>query len=116
MLFMPFDGSYIDHEKSRYQDSQDCLVEISKKIIRDPLSTHVIKTRTKSGKIRFLIVDRTRVPEDGDIAVVSTDNGIYERRDRYERLSKVVDAINEHYGERVIYPAALAIRDKKWRP
>jgi len=73
---MPFDGSYIDHDQSRYLDSQDCLVEISKKIIRDPLSTHIIKTRTKSGKIRFLIVDRTSIPEDGDVAVVISDNGL----------------------------------------
>ena len=55
---MPFDSSYTDHDKVRYFDSQDFLVSIAKKIIRDPLSTHVIKTATRSGKIRFLIVDR----------------------------------------------------------
>ena len=73
---MPFDGSYIDHDKERYLDSQDYLAGIARKIIRDPLSTHVIKSYTSSGKIRFLIVDRSRVPAEGDIAVVSGDNGL----------------------------------------
>jgi DNA polymerase V len=40
----------------------------------------------------------------------------YETRSKYERLSRAVDAINEHFGERVIYPSALAVKDKKWRP
>ena len=73
---MPFDDSYIDHDKQRYLDSQDYLVGIAKKIIRDPLSTHVIKTCTSSGKIRFLIVDRICIPTEGDIAVVSGDYGL----------------------------------------
>ena len=76
VLSMPFDGSYIDHDKQRYLDSQDYLVGIARNIIRDPLSVHVIKTHTKSGKIRFLIVDRTCAPDDGDIAVISGDNGL----------------------------------------
>ena len=44
------------------------------------------------------------------------DDGIYEKRERLERFSHAIDAINEHYGERVIYPAMLAVEDKKWRP
>ena len=73
---MPFDGSYIDHDKQRYLDSRDYLAGIARKIIRDPLSTHVIRTCTTSGKIRFLIVDRASIPTEGDIAVVSGDNGL----------------------------------------
>ena len=72
---MPFDGSYIDHDKGKYFDSQDYLVAVARRIIRDPLSTHVIKTETKEGKIRFLIVDRKSIPEEGDIAVISGDFG-----------------------------------------
>jgi hypothetical protein len=44
------------------------------------------------------------------------DDGDYERRAKYERLSRAVDAINERLGGRAIYPAALAVGDKKWRP
>jgi hypothetical protein len=31
-------------------------------------------------------------------------------------LSRAVDAINEHFGERTVYPATLAGKEKKWRP
>jgi DNA polymerase V len=44
------------------------------------------------------------------------DEGDYERRSKLERFSRAVDGINEHFGERAIYPATLAVRDKKWRP
>jgi DNA polymerase V len=44
------------------------------------------------------------------------DDGSYERRSKYERFSNAIDEINEHFGERIIYPAALAVKDKKWRP
>jgi DNA polymerase V len=40
----------------------------------------------------------------------------HEARAKYERFSHAVDAINEHYGERVIYPASLGAKEKKWRP
>ena len=76
VLSMPFDGSYIDHDKQRYLNSQDYLIGIARQIIRDPLSTHIIKTCTNSGKIRFLIVDRACIPTEGDIAVVSGENGL----------------------------------------
>ncbi|MDR0653648.1 MAG: DUF4113 domain-containing protein [Synergistaceae bacterium] len=35
---------------------------------------------------------------------------------KLERFSRAVDAINKHFGERTLYPAALAVKDKKWRP
>ena len=40
----------------------------------------------------------------------------YERRLKLDRFSSAVDAINEHLGERALYPASQAIKDKKWRP
>jgi hypothetical protein len=43
-------------------------------------------------------------------------DGTYERRLRLERFSRSVDAINEHFGVRAIYPASLAIKSKKWLP
>jgi DNA polymerase V len=42
--------------------------------------------------------------------------GDFENRSKLERFSAAVDAINEYYGERVVYPASLAVKDKKWRP
>jgi DNA polymerase V len=44
------------------------------------------------------------------------DDGSYERRSKYERFSDAIDEINEHFGKRTIYPASLAVKDKKWRP
>ena len=44
------------------------------------------------------------------------DEDFHEKRLKYERFSQAVDEINDHFGERVIYPSALAVKDKKWRP
>jgi DNA polymerase V len=44
------------------------------------------------------------------------DEGDYERRSKLERFSRAVDGINEHFGGRVVYPATLAVKDKKWLP
>jgi hypothetical protein len=89
---MPFDSSYIDHDRQRYTDSQDYLVGLAKRIVRDPVSTHVIKTTTQSGKIRFLVVDRSRVPEEGSLVVVATDNGF-----RIGRLKRRIAAKKAEY-------------------
>jgi hypothetical protein len=44
------------------------------------------------------------------------DEAAYARRNKFERFSRAVDEINEHFGERTVYPASLAVKDKKWRP
>ena len=44
------------------------------------------------------------------------DEAIFERRSKYERLARCVDEINEHFGERVVYPSILAVKEKIWRP
>jgi DNA polymerase V len=44
------------------------------------------------------------------------EDSAYERRAKHERLSRAVDMINERLGGLAIYPAALAAKDKKWRP
>jgi DNA polymerase V len=44
------------------------------------------------------------------------DDGTYERRSRLERFSRAVDEINAHFGVKTVYPAVLAVEDKKWRP
>ena len=61
----------------------------------------------------------------GGVILCRLSESIYRQRDlfsdfkarmKYERFSLAVDAINEHFGDRVIYPASLAVKDKKWRP
>jgi hypothetical protein len=44
------------------------------------------------------------------------EDALWEKRLKWERLSRAVDEINEHFGERTVYPACLAVKDKKWRP
>jgi DNA polymerase V len=44
------------------------------------------------------------------------DGGVGELRSKLERFSQAVDRINEHFGSLTVYPASLAIKDKKWRP
>ncbi|MDR1020718.1 MAG: hypothetical protein LBL73_08165 [Synergistaceae bacterium] len=73
---MPFDSSYTDFDKHRYSDSQDLLAGIARRIVRDPLATHVIKTATPSGKTRYLVVDRARTPEEGSLVIAVTDCGL----------------------------------------
>ena len=38
------------------------------------------------------------------------------QRAKYERFARAADFINEKLGKTAIYPAALAVKDKKWRP
>jgi hypothetical protein len=35
---------------------------------------------------------------------------------KLERFSRAIDEINGHFGDRAIFPASLAVQDKKWRP
>jgi DNA polymerase V len=44
------------------------------------------------------------------------DEKYYRERSKLERFSHAVDEINGHFGERVIYPASLAVKEKIWRP
>jgi DNA polymerase V len=39
-----------------------------------------------------------------------------EKRAKFERLSAAIDEINGHYGARMVFPAALADADQKWKP
>jgi hypothetical protein len=73
---MPFDSSYRDFDRQRYIDSRDCFAELAKLVVREPLVTHIVRTVTPSGKIRYLVVDKSKVPGEGDLAVVCTDTGL----------------------------------------
>ncbi|MDR1515093.1 MAG: hypothetical protein LBS45_05305 [Synergistaceae bacterium] len=72
---MPFGSSYTDFDRHKYIDSRDYLIGIAKIIVREPLSTHIVKTAAPGGKIRYLVVDRSQIPGEGDMAVVRTDSG-----------------------------------------
>ena len=84
---MPFDNSYKDFDKQGYADSRDYFVSLGKVIVKEPLVTHILKTASPSGKTRYLVVDRSIIPEEGDMAIVCTDNGL--RIGRVKRLSSV---------------------------
>jgi hypothetical protein len=72
---MPFNSSYRDFDKSRYLDAREQVRNLANIIVRDPLSTHIIKMSV-NGHARYLVVDRAMMPGDGDIAVICTPRGL----------------------------------------
>jgi hypothetical protein len=82
---MPFNSSYKDFDKLRYADSREYFAGLAKYIVKEPLSTHIIKTASASGKTRYLVVNRAALPEEGDMAMVCTDHGL-----RVGRLKRAV--------------------------
>jgi hypothetical protein len=72
---MPFSNSYTDFDKHKYIDSRDYLIGLARIIVQEPLSTHIVKTVTPGGKTRYLVVDKSQTPGEGDMAVVCTDSG-----------------------------------------
>ncbi|MDR0653644.1 MAG: hypothetical protein LBG12_10130 [Synergistaceae bacterium] len=86
---MPFDSSYKDFDKLRYMDSRDYFASLAGFIVKEPLSTHIIKTTAPSGKVRYLVVDRASIPGEGDMAVVCTDGGL-----KVGRLKRAISTKN----------------------
>jgi DNA polymerase V len=43
------------------------------------------------------------------------DQEEFEQRAKLERFSRAVDTINMEVGERIVYPATLCVKEKKWR-
>ncbi|MDR1579482.1 MAG: hypothetical protein LBS35_03935 [Synergistaceae bacterium] len=84
---MPFDSSYRDFDRQRYIDSRDFFAGLAKVIVKEPLSTHIVRIAAPSGKTRYLVVDRSKIPAEGDIAVIRTDNGL--RIGRVRRLASL---------------------------
>jgi hypothetical protein len=82
---MPFSNGHKDFDKLRYADSREYFAGLAKYIVSEPISTHIIKTASPSGKICYLVVDRGKVPDEGDMVVVCTDNGL-----RVGRLKRAV--------------------------
>jgi hypothetical protein len=73
---MPFNSSYKDYDKLRYLNARDFFRNLANVVIRDPLSTHIIKMSARDDKVRYIIVDRSQSPDEGDIAVVCTPRGL----------------------------------------
>ncbi|MDR2179713.1 MAG: hypothetical protein LBP21_05360 [Synergistaceae bacterium] len=81
----------------RNLNARDQFRELGNQIIRDPLSTHIIKTATRDEKVRYLVVDRGRLPKAGDVAVICTPFGL-----RAERI-KEANALGDVWGKVVWY-------------
>jgi hypothetical protein len=73
---MPFQSSYQDFEKQRYLNAREQFMNLGQIIVRDPLSTHIIKVSTSTDKICYFVVDRSRLPAEGDLALLCTDRGL----------------------------------------
>jgi hypothetical protein len=85
---MPFNNTYTDFDKQRYPDSRDYFISLAKFIVKEPLSTHIVKTVTPFGKIRYLVIDRARVPAEGDMVIACTDRGLRVGRLRHAASMK----------------------------
>jgi hypothetical protein len=85
VIAVPFSNGYKDFDKLRYADSREYFAGLAKYIVKEPLSTHIIKTASPSGKTRYLVVDRAALPEEGDMVIACTDNGL-----RIGRLKRAV--------------------------
>jgi hypothetical protein len=73
---MPFNSSYKDYDKVRYLNAREIFRNLGNVIIRDPLSTHIIKVPAKNDKVCYVIVDRGQIPEEGDLALMCTPYGL----------------------------------------
>ena len=70
---MPFINSHIDPERGLPPDARSHFESLSRTIVKEPLSTSIIRTQSPTGRIRYLIVDRAVQPEEGDLIVVAAD-------------------------------------------
>jgi len=92
---MPFESSFIDPERGLPPDSREFFARLAPLVVREPISTDIIKTTTKNGRRRYLVVDRAHRPEEGDLIVVA---GRYRHK-----LARYVPTIAQH----VIYGTVL---------
>ena len=77
---MPFVNSYLSVERERQNDAQERFKALAGKVIKEPLSSHIVETRTREGKTRYLIVDRSVRPEEGCLIVFAADSSLRVRR------------------------------------
>jgi hypothetical protein len=72
---MPFNNSYIDSERDIPRDARDLFISLASMIVREPVSTHIIPRRSRSGKRQYLVVDKAIAPKEGELVVVRARNG-----------------------------------------
>ena len=71
---MPFNNSYIDAEKMSYTDSRDYFRSLASRIVKEPVTTQIVKTN-RNGKTLFLVIDRNIRPKEGALVVIETMRG-----------------------------------------
>lgn len=77
---MPFVNSYLSVEKERPEDAREYFRALAGKVVPEPLSSHIVKSKTRTGKIRYLIIDRNVLPSEGCLIVYASDSGFSVRR------------------------------------
>jgi len=77
---MPFVNSYLDVEKKKPDDAREYLRDLAARIVQEPVATHIVETKTRTGKTRFLVIDRSLIAQPGDLIVYATDTRLTVRR------------------------------------
>ena len=77
---MPFENSYLDIDRKKPDNAREHLQALAPRIVQNPVSTHIIKGKTSSGKARFYVVDCELTPHPGDLIVYAHDSRFTVRR------------------------------------
>jgi len=73
---MPFQNSYIDPDKPNPpKDAREAFAALAPKVVRQPVSSHLLKMRTRMGKERYVVVDFAQRPDDGELGLMEYDAG-----------------------------------------
>lgn len=75
---MPFANSFVVRDDDAFTDCRTCFRGLADEVVRKPLSTFILRVKSPEGRTRFLIVDKNRVPSDGERILQSTSNGFRE--------------------------------------
>ncbi len=77
---MPFANSYVEdpHAGENGEDALRCFAALGSLVVRRPLSTFVVRSKSPGGGMRFLFVDRVEVPREGGSVLLATAHGLKE--------------------------------------
>jgi hypothetical protein len=62
------------YEKS-HRDSREEFAALAAAAVKEPVSTHIVRSRSPSGKVRYLAVDRNAAPREDGIVLIVTRSG-----------------------------------------
>lgn len=65
-------SSHINPGQNAQQDARKYFADLAPLVVQDPASTRIVNTTTKTGRRRYLVVDRARTPSVGDWVVVAS--------------------------------------------